>query len=99
MEYSQESLWARTAIERAIAAHKVPPKIIDYSFEFRQNIAGADSIFVRILLATDTRDEDWTTDKLEPIRDAIRTSLTANRVDRWVYVSYDRAEPSQRAAG
>jgi hypothetical protein len=74
------------------------PRTVGLHFDVGTDDAGDPAVYIVVLLDESTRDEDWTSDKLDPIADLIRGALRGAGVSRWPYVRYSK--PSElRAAG
>jgi hypothetical protein len=88
----------RTVLDSVQRSLPPIPRTVGMHFDVGTDEAGDPAVYVVVLLDEGTRDEDWTSEKLDPIAQTIRAALRAAGVSRWPYVRYSK--PSElRAAG
>ncbi len=85
-----ESELFRAALESVVSANGRPPTVIGTRFELGSDQGGDPAVFVTVLLDEATKDEDWTSPKLDPSADRIRALLRGTGTARWPYVRFAR---------
>lgn len=69
------------------------PEVVDIQYTLGEDQGGDPSVFVVVFLDDATPESDWTSEKLNPIRDRLQQALNDTDIDRWLYVRYvTRAE-------
>jgi hypothetical protein len=82
---------------------KVPERMADSpwtvgtKFDLDRDQSGESQVFVTVYLDDATDDSDWTTPKLEPVKQRVRDLISDAGADRWGYVRFRRKSDSQAA--
>jgi hypothetical protein len=88
----------RNTLDQVSSSLPANPHVVGTQFDLGTDGTGDPAVYVVVLLDDATKDEDWTSPKLEPIADRFREELRAAGIDRWPYVRF--AKPSDlKAAG
>jgi hypothetical protein len=64
------------------------PRVEGTMIELDTDEAGDPSAVITVILAEDTSDNDWTSAKLEPIAEYIRSAVRVSGVSRYPYVRF-----------
>ncbi len=94
MTIRKEAELVTEAVEKVKRGWSSQPRIVGIEFEIGEDHTGDPSVDVLVLLAEETRDEDWTSKNLNPITDLLRQEIRDRDIDRIVYVRFLR--PSER---
>ncbi len=88
------------AIDRARGQLPARPVVVDVRFELGDDSTGDPAVFVMTLLDEQTRDEEWTSENLDPIVDQLTEAVVGTGLDRLVYVRFARpSEASSNGVG
>lgn len=94
---SRREISISAAIDRATSLLRSPPKVERVTFELGKDAAGDEAVYITVVLASDTRDEDWVSAKLDPISSGLRKAILESVQDAWPYVRFARAEDTKAA--
>ncbi|MCC5785859.1 MAG: hypothetical protein EA423_07995 [Phycisphaerales bacterium] len=89
----------RKALDAVKADWKTTPKIVEIRFEIGDDHTGDPAVDVLVLIDNATKDEDWTSENLDPIADRVREEIEKLNIDRLVHVGYRRPDDLAEAAG
>ncbi len=93
MSASNDGSKVESAVEAVRAGWDETPRLVGVRVKLGPDQTGDPSVFVTGVLDESTRDEDWTSARLDPLIERFRKAVADAGVDRWVYVSF--ARPSE----
>lgn len=92
MRETEKVVTIEEALRSRVRKIKGRPKPVDVRCRFGVDSADDPTIFVTVVLDDETTDEDWTTEKFQPISDALKKELHRLGVERWPSFSYATLE-------
>jgi len=79
---------AKSILEEMKSSGKLAVGIESLEFTLEDDQTGDPAVTVTVVLPDDTTDENWTTEKFQPIIETIQGQIAEKEVDRIVYVLF-----------